>query len=321
MGKIILQIVSSSGSAHEPRVFNQSRVSIGRGFGNDLILQDSYVSAQHAVVSVSFLGKIEITDCQSENGTFLMPRQSDREPGHLLSGEMFSVGHTKIRVFLPNHPVTAARKIIAERPPLPVASLTLWYALVGFFVLYFFQLAASYPYEPMAVSQYIFYEFLAFLAVCLVSGIWALVGRMINQQARFGEQLTLMCFFMIVMIPIANICMFLGYASASMIVEGLLSVFLGGAALSILIFKQLSIATALGRRAKIIASLVLPAILMILGGLGAIAFRNEFSPKPRFYDRSKPPIIAPFKVYQPQQFISRTDRVFEELNTNASNQD
>jgi pSer/pThr/pTyr-binding forkhead associated (FHA) protein len=246
MVKIILQIISASGSSHEPRVFNQDRVFIGRGFGNDMILQDPYVSAQHAVISVSLEGKIGVTDCQSENGTFLMPRQSDREPGHLLSGETFRVGHTKIRVFSPDHPLAATKKMNVEKPPKPVAKLTLWYALLGLFVLYFFHIAASYPYEPMAVSQYIFYALLILLAVCLVSGIWALVGRLINQQARFGQQLTLVCFFMIVMIPILNICMFLGYASASVLVEGVASVLLGGAALSVLIFQQLSIATALG---------------------------------------------------------------------------
>lgn len=321
MGKIILQIIPSVGPPHEPRVFNQERVSIGRGFGNDMILQDSYVSVQHAVVSVSFEGKIEVVDCQSENGTFLMPRQSGREAGHLLSGETLRVGHTKIRVFLPDHPLAATKKMNVEKPAKSTASLTLWYALVGFFVLYFFHIASSYPYEPMAVSQFVFYEFLIFLGICFVSGIWALVGRLINQQARFGQQLTLVCFFMIVLIPIANICMFLGYAAASVLVEGVTSVLLGGAALSVLIFQQLGIATALGRRAKIISSLVLPAILIILGLLGAIAFRNEFSPKPRFYERSKPPFMSPLKVYKPEQFISRMDNVFKELNTSVLNQE
>ncbi len=322
MGKIILQIISAAGSSHEPRIFNQDRVFIGRGFGNDMILLDPYVSAQHAVVSVSPEGKIGVADCQSENGTFLMPRQSDREAaGHLLSGEIFRVGHTKIRVFLPDHPLAVTKKLNVEKPPKPVASLTLWYALVGFFVLYFFHIASNYPYEPMALSQFIFYEFLIFLAVCFWSGIWALVGRMINQQARFGQQLTLMCFFMIVLIPIANLCMFLGYVFASVLIEGVASVLLGGTALSVLIFHQLGLATALGRRAKIISSLLLPAILMTLGVLGAIAFRNEFSPKPRFYERSKPPLISPLKVYQPEQFISRMSNVFEELDTNASNRD
>ncbi len=100
MGKIILEIISSSGPS-QLRVFEQACVRIGRGFGNDVILQDPYVSAEHALVSISPEGKIEITDSKSENGTFLMLPENMVEPRHIVSGGMFVVGHTKIRPIIP----------------------------------------------------------------------------------------------------------------------------------------------------------------------------------------------------------------------------
>lgn len=312
MGKIILEISFPSGPS-QLRVFEQASVRIGRGFGNDVILQDPYVSAEHAVVSISAEGKIEIVDSKSENGTFLMLPENMVEPRHIVSGGMFVVGHTKIRVFLPDHPIAATRKLAVEKPVKPVASLTLWYALVGFFVLYFFHIASHFPYDPMVVSQFVFYEFLIFLGVCFVAGIWALVGRMINQKACFGQQLTLMCFFAIVIIPIENICGFFGYAFASMAVEALSGIFLGGSALSVLIFHQLSIATALGRRLKIVSSIAVPAVLIALGFSGAMAFRNEFVIKPDFYSRSKPPFVHPVRVFKSGEFISQAEEVFEKL--------
>ncbi len=195
----------------------------------------------------------------------------------------------------------------------------MWYAIFGFFVLYFFHIAAEFPYDPMVISQFVFYEFLIFLGVCFVSGIWALVGRMINQKACFGQQLTLMCFFAIVMIPIENICAFFGYAFASMAAEALMGIFLGGSALSVLIFHQLSIATALGRRAKIISSIAVPAVLIALGFSGAMAFRNEFAIKPDFYSRSKPPLVHPVRVFKSAEFISQTQEVFEKLSDEDQN--
>lgn len=313
MGKIILEIMSPSTASHELRVFEQPCVRIGRGFGNDVILQDPYASAEHAMVGISADGKIEITDCHSDNGVFLMSHQKIFGSAHILSGEMFVVGRTKIRVFLPEHPVAMTKKIVLETSPNPEKSLTLWYAIIGFLVLYFFEFAGRYPYEPMEVSQFIFYEFVILLGICFLAGIWALVGRLINQSPRFGQQLTLLCFFAIAMIPIRNICTYLGYAFASSVVQGIISILLAASALALLIFYQLSIATALGRRVKVISSIMVPVVLAALGFIGTIAFRNDFRTSPDFFALSKPPFVYPVKVFQSSEFISQTKEVFTQL--------
>lgn len=316
MAKLILEIISPSGKTRDLRVFDGTAVRIGRGYGNDLILQDSYVSAQHAVVSCIAEGKIEIVDVDSENGIQLLPSGEKIIKVALLeSGATVMVGHTKIRVLLPEHPIVPTQTLNKQdNSNSSISRLSHWYALVGFITIYFFHIATHYPYVPLLVSQIIFWEFILILGMCLWAGTWAILGRLIRQQSRFIVHFTWICFFMIAMVPIINVCSYLGFIFAEPAVEGLTLIVFVGSACVVLIYQQLTLATALGRREKIISAIAVPAILLTISFVGGFAFRNEFSPEPKYYTRVKPPYLAPVFVSSPDQFIAHADKVFKKLN-------
>ena len=46
-------------------------IKIGRGPGNDVVINDGVVSTSHAVITVSDFGEITIEDLHSTNGTFV----------------------------------------------------------------------------------------------------------------------------------------------------------------------------------------------------------------------------------------------------------
>ncbi|MCB9772408.1 MAG: FHA domain-containing protein [Candidatus Omnitrophica bacterium] len=315
MAKLILEIISFSGKARDLRVFDGSVVRIGRGYGNDLILQDSYVSAQHAVVSLVADGQIEIVDADSENGIQLLPSGKKIAKVALLeSGATIMVGHTKIRVLLPDHPIVPTQILNEQDNMNPsISRLSHWYALMGFITIYFFHIATHYPFVPLLVSQIIFWEFILILGMCIWAGAWAIFGRLIRHQSRFIVHFTWICFFMIAMVPIINMCGYLGFIFAEPAVEGLTLIVLAGSACAALIFQQLTLATALGRREKIISAIAVPATLLTISFIGSFAFRNEFSSEPKYYTRVKPPYLAPVFVSSPDQFIAHTDKVFKKL--------
>ena len=68
MAKVIIEIFKTSGFRGDYKVFEGSAIKIGRGYQNDLILSDPYVSADHAVLRIGEDGWV-LEDLQSENGT------------------------------------------------------------------------------------------------------------------------------------------------------------------------------------------------------------------------------------------------------------
>lgn len=299
------------------KIFEGPSVKVGRGYDNDLILEDPYVSPAHAVITLTAQGEFLISDTQSENGIILPSRDKIAGSAILLSGATIKIGQTKIRLLRCDHPVPAAKKLqennTASKPV--KAGLEIWYALTGFVTVYFVHIVANFPYIPLRISQVVFFVVLILLGMCFWAGLWAVLGRLIKHQSCFVKQLELMCVFMLVLIPVLNVCSYLGFIFASPLIEGCWISILAGTALGVLVFKQLTYATSLGKKAKLLACVSFPLVLVALALAGGMAFRNEFSPEPRYYMRVKPPLLPPVKIEQPEELITQAGKIFEELNT------
>jgi hypothetical protein len=75
--------------------FEQLPIRIGRGYDNDLILDDPYIAANHAAIEMTESGDIHIRDLDSENGIVL---KGKRQSSTLLDGNTIRLGHTNMRV-------------------------------------------------------------------------------------------------------------------------------------------------------------------------------------------------------------------------------
>ena len=109
---IKLQVVKEDDEAGEPAdyLFEQDRITIGRGSGNDLTLPDQKVSTEHAEVR-SDGGEYQLYDRDSKNHTYVSGRRvGEDEPYTLNSGDVFRVGDFKIEfapLFMPSSETTA----------------------------------------------------------------------------------------------------------------------------------------------------------------------------------------------------------------------
>ncbi len=109
---IKLQVVKEDADAGEPAdyLFEQDRITIGRGSGNDLTLPDQKVSKEHAEIR-SDDGDYLLLDRDSKNKTYVDGRRvGEAEPYTLKSGDVFRVGDFKIEfapLFMPSSETTA----------------------------------------------------------------------------------------------------------------------------------------------------------------------------------------------------------------------
>ncbi|MEF8940600.1 MAG: FHA domain-containing protein [Salinivenus sp.] len=108
---IKLQVVKENDDADPADyLFEQDRITIGRGSSNDLTLPDQKVSSEHAEVR-NRGGTYHLFDRDSKNHTYVDGRRvGEAEPYALDSGDVFQVGDFKIEfapLFMPSSEQTA----------------------------------------------------------------------------------------------------------------------------------------------------------------------------------------------------------------------
>ena len=132
--ELILEVLGTTNNVLERQKFSGNAVAIGRGFNNDLILNDEHADAEHARLELDEQGRWWMMDQASVNGIRMakVKRKIDRHA--VASGEVFLLGRNKLRVYLGNHPVPPAVRIRW------IESLLLWlgkpFVLVGMILSY-----------------------------------------------------------------------------------------------------------------------------------------------------------------------------------------
>lgn len=108
---VIIEQLGTTNNVLERQRFDATRVSLGRGFDNDVILTDEHVDAHHARVQVDEEGGLWLEDLDSVNG-IRRPRHKQRlERTRIRSGEVFLVGRSRVRVYDSDHSVAPAVRI------------------------------------------------------------------------------------------------------------------------------------------------------------------------------------------------------------------
>ncbi len=188
--QLIVEVTDGAGNVRL-EVIARDSVTLGRGFGNRLILTDPFVSPRHARLYRNGETWL-VEDLGSRNGVSYRPpgrRARRREvtvATALESGGELTVGRTRLRVFTPSHAVAEARPLLRhslatlpQRRPWTAVLLALLAVVVGG-LPFFFEDWGSDGLEA-ALG--------AVLGVGLLVGSWALsfalLGRLLRRGAHF----------------------------------------------------------------------------------------------------------------------------------------
>ena len=166
--------------------FPGPEVSIGRGYDNDVIVDDPYVAARHLRVFRDEEGRLIAEDLGSTNGTFL-DGSNKRLPRILVDGQQpIRIGQTFLRFRDPGHEVEPERVAPERWGILPaMAAVALGVAVLGLEVLsvWFAQVA-----EPRALN-YLTPILWACIAILVWVGMWALLSRIFSGRSHFFRNL------------------------------------------------------------------------------------------------------------------------------------
>ena len=309
MAKIVVEIVNHSGIRQDCRAFDSFPIQIGRGYDNDLILFDPYISGTHVEIKEDENGWY-LNDVSAQNGVMMNEKVLERKYARLKSGDEIQLGKTRLRFLSPAHPVASALKLnytnrFYKKISQPVVTLIILAVLLN--VEFFDHYMTSY--ESLTLEKFISRAVMLLGSMIVWAGIWAFVGRLIKNSTHFCAQLNLNALFFIVGFIFINLSVYAGYGVNSQALEAVLILGFYGIFFTLLILGNLQLATNLPLRKQIISAVSLTAVIYAVVALAYFNSQNEFHPDPDHFGVLKPPFIH--GVTQPyEQFLKDAQEVF-----------
>jgi hypothetical protein len=147
---------------------------IGRGYDNDVIVDDPYVAAHHLRVFRDEADQLIAEDMGSVNGTFLDGGKSRQARIVVDGAKPIRIGQTWLRIRAIDHEVERERVARPERGILPFLGIA---ALGGMTLgIYMLKIWLTQTSEPR-VSTYLTPSLTIIASVLVWAGLWALLSR------------------------------------------------------------------------------------------------------------------------------------------------
>jgi Inner membrane component of T3SS, cytoplasmic domain len=306
-----LEVLDRGGRVEQRLALHGQTVRIGRGYDNELILDDPYVNPHHAQISLdSDSDQLVLRDLESMNGIF------DEAGGRLAecplrSEQRFLIGACTLRFRAADFPVAPPLKLDRRLQPLQRMSV----AVVLLLVFLFAQgtEATLDSFEAFDGLKWLNALITPLLATLLWAALWALVSRLIVHRLNFFAHLSVAA---------------LGLALSSFFAAGggALAFALGADrwltwfqsatvffVFSMVAYGHLRFATALARRTRLIACLVVGVLLATSAQLSQRIREQQFSAIPRYSLTVQPPGWRLRRASTTEDFYARTEGLVEKL--------
>jgi hypothetical protein len=155
---------------------------VGRGYDNDVIIDDPYVAARHVRIFRDGAGRLVAEDAGSKNGMFL-DRSSTRQARIVVDPERtIRIGHTHVRIRETAYAVPVERFTRARTQTWPaLAAAALVVSVPGLEALHAWLLQTS---EIKVSAFFSSLVFIPALALVWIS-FWTILSRVFSGQGRF----------------------------------------------------------------------------------------------------------------------------------------
>ena len=138
--EIIIEEISHGKKLLGRHKFASDKITIGRGYNNDIIITDPHVCAQH--LELNFDGENWVaSDLGSINGSRINGKKNVNQQ-KITSGDVFTIGKSQIRILFPNHyvedsiPVSGFEGLInwAKHPVVIAFNILIFGIIAGWFL-------------------------------------------------------------------------------------------------------------------------------------------------------------------------------------------
>jgi hypothetical protein len=179
-----VEILARNGDVLQRHKVAQLPIRIGRGYDNDIILDDAHSAASHAIVEADEHNQVVLRDLDSKNGVIFKGR---RQASLSLDGDtVVRLGHTRLRVRGADFPVAQEIADTTMHGWEGAAPASIGLALIALFSCletWFSDI------EPFALIRYLLVLASGLAAGLLWAGVWGLANRLFGSHARMGRHL------------------------------------------------------------------------------------------------------------------------------------
>jgi pSer/pThr/pTyr-binding forkhead associated (FHA) protein len=179
-----IEILSRNGEVQQRHCVRSLPIHIGRGYDNDVILDDVHTASHHAIVEMDADGNLIVRDLSSLNGLVVQGRRQQKVS--VDGNRIIRLGQTNLRIrtsdfTVENEAVDSNNYGWEGWPP----------ALAGLALICLLSLSGTWlsEVEKFAPIRYLIALAQVVATVALWSGIWAFANRLFGGHARFGRHL------------------------------------------------------------------------------------------------------------------------------------
>jgi hypothetical protein len=294
MALIVEVLDPRTGEVRLRRRLDGAPVTLGRGYDNDIVLDDAYADARHARIVSDETGALVIEDLGSVNALVGPGPGGARQTRVVVHPDVeVRVGRTRLRfrdsdaplpAALPDLPVSASR----TRLPRWVAA---WWGEIGVTAVATAALGwvtwlGSYTASP--ASDVVTTALGILLIAALWAGIWAVASRIVVQRFRFLGHLAMVSTITLVAFALAGV----GEWATFLFPDSAWTDFWGGAAVLLLIATlvagHLALSSTMPRRRRWTAGLMTSAVVLVIGAVFTLVEDESFSDVAAFSAALKP---------------------------------
>ena len=188
---LIVEVRNRRDELVERHQLKQLPVFVGRGYANDIVIDDPYICPEHVRISPSDNGLI-VEDLKSVNGMFDEVSATSAASLHPAHGTRIRIGTSVLQFVDPETPIAPAVPLTIRRS----TRIRSWHAISAVACCLSLITLQSYWFDYSADPRPLLTAFtealiLAFLFWAPWAGIWTLIGRVVQQRARFAAHLTI----------------------------------------------------------------------------------------------------------------------------------
>ncbi len=281
---LIVELLDPQGEVRLRRVLGDGPLTIGRGLGNDIVLDDPYADVRHAHVVRGEDGAPVLEDLGSVNA---LSGPDGRRVSRIALGRDIEVrvGRTRLRFRDPDAPLPPA---LPDQPAgrlrVPVWLTQPWgqIAICAVAVMLAAWDAWSDSYRGSGASA----GFQAALGVGVLlflwAGIWAVVGRVAVHRARFLAHVAIVSGIVIVLAVEGWVAGWVAFLFPDNPVSPPIGTVIGVALLAALLAGHLRLASRMAGRRRWVTGLAAGGAVMLLVWVATLPKRKEFSDVPSF---------------------------------------
>ena len=314
---LVIEFLGRSGRSQQFIKIDAESVSIGRGYQNDVVINDPYISISHLRLEKRDEGW-RLNDLDSLNGVEVLKAVGE-DKSILASGSEIKLGRTKLRLVSDQSVMQEAK--LLHRLERDTSRLNQWSIFLPLLVaLIGFGLYSSY------MNSFVQWEWKNILSLVLtmqlctllVAGFWALLGRFARNEAFFLAQYSLILIASLSILLVEAVFSVLHYNTGFILFSEGASQLLVLVIIAVLISANLALATSMNWRSRWLASSSFVGILLLIIVAGEIKRWGEFSSRPQYVGNIAAPTFLFVDGQSNEVFLEQTETLFKTVNNAAA---